>query len=131
MNNLLHKELTDVVLKAYFEVYNELGHGFLEKVYRNAMYFELISQGLEVEIHQKIIVHYKGKKVGDYIADMIVNKTVILELKANSILVKDNVLQLTNYLRATPIEVGILLNFGAKPEIKRIIFTNDRKKLSH
>ena len=131
MEKLLHGELTDAIIKIYYEVYNELGYGFLEKVYQNALFLELKRKGFEVEPQKHIKVHYKGVEIGDYFADMAVNQTIILELKASEMLVYANELQLLNYLRATDIEVGLLLNFGKKPEFRRLIFTNDRKKLKN
>ncbi len=126
-NNLLHKEITDIILKCYYNVYNALGYGFLEKVYNNAMFNELIEAGLNCEKQKPIKVFYKDKIVGDYFADIVVNDKVIIELKACEALCEPHEMQLINYLRATDIEVGLLLNFGKKPEFKRKIFTNDRK----
>jgi len=85
---LLHKDLTDLILKTYYEVYNELGYGFLEKVYQNFLFLELKNKGLEVEAQKKINLYYKGFLVGDYYADLIVNDTIILELKATDCLVE-------------------------------------------
>jgi GxxExxY protein len=127
VTDILHKELTESILKVFYEVYNELGYGFLESVYQNAMYFELKSQGFKVEAQKKIKVYYKNELVGDFIADLLINDLVILELKSCDTLVKAHYAQTLNYLKATNIEVGLLLNFGEKPEIKRLIFTNDRK----
>ena len=127
MANLLHKSITDVILKVYYEVYNELGYGFLEKVYQNAMYFELKSLGYKVEAQQQIKVYFKRQLVGEYYSDLLVEDKVIVELKATELLMNVHVAQIMNYLKATPIEVGILLNFGEEPEFKRIIYTNDRK----
>ncbi len=129
MSRLLHRELTDAIIGSYHAVFNELGYGFLERVYQNAMYLELKNEGYEVEAQKQIKVHYKGAVVGDYYADLLVENSVILELKACDALTDDHEIQLLNYLRATDIEVGLLLNFGRKPTFKRIIFTNDRKKL--
>lgn len=129
MEKLLHKDLTDKILRTFYDVYNELGYGFLEKVYQNSLYLELKSRGLNVEAQKQIKVHYKGFQVGEYYADIIVNQSIILELKASEVLVYENELQLINYLRATEIEVGLLLNFGKKAEFKRVIYTNERKKL--
>lgn len=123
---LLHSDLTSAILKAY-RVYNTLGYGFLEKVYQNAMYLELLEQGFEVQTKHPIKVHYKTRQVGEYYADLLVNRTVILELKAAEALAHEHEAQLINYLRGTEIEVGLLLNFGIKPEYRRKIFTNDRK----
>jgi len=127
---LLHKELTDKILKAYFDVYNELGYGFLEKVYQNALFIELKSRGFKVEAQKQIKVNYKTFEVGEYYADIIVNDLVILELKAAECLVKEFEAQLINYLRGTNIEVGLLLNFGKKPEFIRKVYENKRKILA-
>jgi GxxExxY protein len=124
---LLHQALTDVIIKTFYEVYNELGYGFLEKVYQNSLYLELKNKGYNVEAQKRIIVYYKGIEVGEYFADLIVENTVILELKAADCIVKDFENQILNYLRATDCEVGLLLNFGKKPEFKRKIYENNRK----
>jgi len=129
MEKYFHKELTDKIIKAFYDVYNELGFGFLENVYQNALYFELINKQLKVETQKPIKVYYQNQLVGNYKADLIVNDTIILELKAVEFLVEEHELQLINYLKATNIEIGLLLNFGKKPEIRRKIFTNDRKKI--
>jgi GxxExxY protein len=127
MTEILHKELSESILKVFYEVYNELGYGFLEKVYQNAMYLELKSQGFKVEPQRQIKVYYKKELVGDFFADLLINDVIILELKACESLVKAHYVQTLNYLKATNIEIGLLLNFGEKPEIKRLIFTNNRK----
>jgi GxxExxY protein len=124
---LLHKDLTDEIIQTFYDVYNELGYGFLEKVYQNAMYLELKARGFDVETQAPIKVYFKGKQVGEYYADLIVNDLVILELKAATSIVKEFEAQLLNYLRSTEIEVGLLLNFGNKPEFKRKIYENNRK----
>ena len=126
---LLHKDITDKIIKAFYKVYNELGFGFLEKVYQNALFLELISMDLYCEKQKQIKVHYNGQIIGEYFADLIVNNRVIIELKAAETLVKEHELQLINYLKATEIEVGLLLNFGKYPQFKRKIFTNDKKKI--
>lgn len=125
---LLHKDITDEVIKAFYKVYNELGFGFLEKVYQNALFLELIAMGLYCEKQKQINVHYNGQIIGEYFADLIVNGCVIVELKAAEALAEEHEAQLTNYLKATRIEVGLLLNFGKKPQFKRKLFTNDKKK---
>lgn len=125
---LLHQRLTDAIIKTFYEVYNELGYGFLEKVYQNSMYLELKNKGYQVEAQKKIKVYYKGAEVGEYYADLIVENLIILELKAVDYIVKDFENQILNYLRSTDCEVGLLLNFGKKPEFKRKIFENNRKK---
>jgi len=126
---LLHKDLTDAIIKTFYDVYNELGYGFLERVYQNSMYLELQVRGFKVEAQKQIKVYYKGQEVGDYYADLIVNDFVILELKATEIIVEEFEWQLINYLRGTDKEVGLLLNFGKKPEFRRKVFENSRKYL--
>jgi GxxExxY protein len=110
----IHKELTDKIIQAFYKVYNALGFGFLENVYQNALYFELLNQGFQVETQKPIDVYYMDYIVGKYKADLIVNEVVILELKALDCLVLENELQLINYLKATDMEIGLLLNFGKK-----------------
>jgi len=127
---LLQKELTEKIINAFYHVYNELGYGFLEKVYQNALYIELTNKGLKVATNQKTTVYYKSVNVGDYYADMIVNDLVILELKAAEQLVKENEWQLLNYLRSTNIQVGLLLNFGKKPGFRRMVYENHKKKMT-
>lgn len=126
---LIHKDLTDAILKVFFDVYNELGYGFLEKVYQNAMMIELKSRGFNVVAQKPIKVYYKGNIVGDYFSDIVVENLVILELKATEVIVEDFEWQLVNYLRGTEMEVGLLLNFGKKPEFRRKVFINSRKNL--
>ena len=122
--NYLHSDLTEVIIKAFYVVYNSLGYGFLEKVYENAMFLELKSLGLFVEKQKRIKVYYKSELVGDYFADLIVNDKVIVELKAGEQLCEEHEFQLINYLKATEIEIGLLLNFGKNPQFKRKIFSN-------
>jgi len=129
MRKDLYRALTDNIIKAFYNVYNELGFGFLENVYQNALYYELIKNQFKVEAQKIIKVYYKNQIVGNYKADLIVDDVIILELKAVEYLIEEHELQLINYLKATNIEIGLLLNFGKKPEIKRKIFTNDRKNL--
>lgn len=129
--DLKHKELTETIIKAFYGVYNELGFGFLESVYQKAMVIVLRDYGLKVEEEKQIKVYFRGKVIGDYRADLWVNNTVILELKAAKTLVKENEAQLLNYLRATKVEIGLLLNFGPKPQFKRMIFDNSRKNVKN
>jgi len=124
-----YNDRTEQIIKAFYDVYNELGFGFLEKVYQNALYLELKSRGFTVVPQKKIKVHFKGYEVGEYYPDLIVDDIVIVELKAAEGIVEAFENQLINYLRATNIEVGLLLNFGKKPEFRRKLFDNDRKKL--
>jgi GxxExxY protein len=126
---MLHKELSQQVLNVFYSVYNELGYGFLEKVYQNSMYIELISRGFHVVSKPQVKVFYKNTEVGEYYPDLVVNDSIILELKASECLVEENEWQLLNYLRSTHIEVGLLLNFGKKPEFRRKVFENSRKKI--
>ena len=123
--DLLHQEITEKILKAFYNVYNELGYGFLEKVYANALFYELTSFGFDCKTQCPIDVYYHDRKVGQYFADIIVNDCVILELKAAESICEEHECQLINYLKATNIEVGLLLNFGKKPSHKRKIFTNN------
>nr|WP_314864749.1 GxxExxY protein [uncultured Flavobacterium sp.] len=128
MKNYPHQELTKSIIGIYYNVYNELGYGFLEKVYHRAMIIELNKNGYEVEHEKKIEVFYKNEVVGIYIPDLIINKSVILELKCVEYLIEAHENQLINYLKATECEVGLVLNFGKDPQFKRKIFTNDLKK---
>jgi GxxExxY protein len=104
-----------------------LGYGFNEKVYENALAIELRKAGLKVVKQQEIVVYYEGENVGDYRADMVVDDAVIVELKAARELAEEHEAQLLNYLKATTVEVGLLLNFGVKAEHKRKVYDNDRK----
>jgi GxxExxY protein len=123
-SNYKHSEITEQIINSFYKVYNELGFGFLEKVYQNALFIELRNSGLFCEVQKQIKVYYEGTEVGLYYADIIVNNVVILELKAAEVLVEEHEFQLINYLKATDIEIGLLLNFGKRPEIRRKIFTN-------
>ena len=122
-----HEELTQKIIKAFYTVYNSLGYGFLEKVYENALSIELVKLGLVVQKQKSISVYYDEQEVGIYYADLIVNELVIIVLKAPSSIADEHYVQLLNYLKATNMEVGLLLNFGKKPEIKRKIFDNEFK----
>ena len=122
---MLHQEITEKIIGAFYSVNNSLGFGFLEKVYENAMVLELKFLGLKVEKQKNIKVYYRGEEVGDYFADLIVNDSVIIELKAADSLCEEHEMQLINYLRATNIEIGLLMNFGKKAEFKRKIFSKN------
>jgi len=124
---LLHSDITEKIIRAFYDVYNTLGYGFLEKVYENAIVIELNNLGFSVKQQQNIDVFYQKQIVGAYFADIVVNDKVLLELKAAECLREEHRAQLVNYLKATNKEIGLLLNFGKKPEFERIIFTNDRK----
>ena len=127
---MLYSDLTKVIIKCFYNVYNTLGYGFLEKVYENALGIELKKAGFGIDKQKNIRVYYLGYEVGDYYADIIVNDIIILELKTAEALCDEHKEQLINYLKATNKEIGLLLNFGKRPEFKRIIFTNDRKNLN-
>lgn len=126
---MLHGDLTDLIIKSFYKVYNSLGYGFLEKVYENALKIELLKLGLKVEQQKNIKVYYESEQVGEYFADLLINGSVIIELKAAENICEEHEAQLLNYLKATEIEVGLLLNFGKEPQFKRKYFTNDKKKL--
>lgn len=123
----LHSALTFKIIKCFYAVYNTLGYGFLEKVYENSLLIELQLIGLKVESQKQIDVFYADEKVGVYFADLVVEDTVMVEIKASEALREENEYQLINYLKASNVEVGLLLNFGKSPEFKRKIFTNDYK----
>src|SRR4030065_2260945 len=129
-NEFKYKEITDVILRSFYEVYNELGDGFLESVYENALYIVLTGYGLRIERQKDISVFFRGNIIGDFKTDLIVNEKVIVELKAVRTLDPAHEAQLINYLKATNIEVGLLLNFGKKPEFKRFVYDNKRKNIS-
>lgn len=122
----LYKELTSEIIRCFYTVYNKLGYGFLEKVYQNSMKIELEKQGFQVGKQMPIKVYYDTMIVGEYYADLVVEDKIILELKAAECLCEEHELQLINYLKATDFEIGLLLNFGRKPEIRRKIFTNEK-----
>lgn len=124
---LLHKEITEKIIKAFYKVYNTLGYGFLEKVYENAMAIELRKMGFDVKCQYPITVFYESEIVGAYFADLIVNEIVVVELKASNSLLEEHECQLINYLKATKIELGLLMNFGKDAEYIRKVFMNKFK----
>ncbi|MCO6449046.1 MAG: GxxExxY protein [Ignavibacterium album] len=126
---MLHENITKKIIEAYYKVYNSLGYGFLEKVYENALKIELKRANLKVDQQKNVKVFYNEFEVGDYFADLIVEDLVIVELKAAESLCEEHEAQLINYLKATNLEVGLLLNFGKKAEFKRKVFSNDRKSV--
>lgn len=127
-NQFPHRDITERVIGVFYDVYNELGFGFLESVYQNAMVRALRASGLTAEPQVKLPVFFRGEQVGDFIADFLVEGRVILELKAADEVSKTHEAQLLNYLKASLIEVGLLLNFGPKPRLKRLAFSNERKR---
>ncbi len=125
--DIKYNELTDKIIKIFYRVYNKLGYGFMEKVYENAMMIEFKREGIPVVSQSAIKVFYEDEIIGEYFADLLVDDKVIVEIKASKNLVVESEAQLLNYLRATDIEVGLLLNYGPKPEVKRKVFDNYRK----
>ena len=126
---MLHENITKKIIEAYYKVYNSLGYGFLEKVYENALKIELKRTNLRVDQQKNVKVFYNEFEVGDYFTDLIVEDLVIVELKVAESLCEEHEAQLINYLKATNLEVGLLLNFGKKAEFKRKVFSNDRKSV--
>jgi GxxExxY protein len=120
-----HEQLTGKIIEVFYEVYNELGHGFLESVYENSMRLALSEAGLLVLPKKSIEVWFRGNVVGTFAPDVIVENLVILEIKSARAIDSAHEARLLNYLRATEIEVGLLLNFGPKPEFKRLVFDNE------
>jgi GxxExxY protein len=125
--DIKYKALTEKIIRIFYKVYNTLGYGFLEKVYENAMMIELKREDIPAFSQYAIKVFYEDEIVGEYFADILVDDKVIVEIKAARNLALENEAQLLNYLKATDKEVGLLLNFGPKPEIKRKVFDNLRK----
>jgi GxxExxY protein len=125
-----HADLTERIIAAYYAVYNTLGWGFLERVYQNAMEIELGKRGLRYVPQAKIEVYYDGRPVGDYYADFLVEDAVIVELKAVEQLAPEHEAQLINYLKATTIDVGLLINFDPKPQIRRKVFETARRSVT-
>jgi GxxExxY protein len=122
-----YNDLTEKIIKTFYRVYNRLGYGFLEKVYENVLMIELRKDGIRAIAQAPIRVVYEDELIGEYYADILVDNKVIVEIKAGKCLAKEHEAQLLNYLKATDIEVGLLVNFGVKPEIRRKAFTNSRK----
>ena len=130
-NEFKEERLSRLIIKAFYQVYNALGYGFLEKVYEKSLAIELQNLGVTALRQQPIKVYYGGDLVGEYFADIVVDDKVILELKSGEAIHPDHMAQLLNYLKASEIELGYVLNFGPEPEFARKIFTNDRKLASH
>jgi GxxExxY protein len=127
---LKHAELTEKIIGIYYDVYNEIGHGFLESVYSNCMNIALTQAGFQVQREVLIPVLFRSQNVGKFKADLLVDNLILLELKADRTLDRSHDAQLLNYLRATALEVGLLLNFGAaKPQFRRLVFENENKKI--
>ena len=128
-HGLKHENLTDRIIGIFFDVYNELGYGFLESVYERTMLVALQNAGLKAERQVAVPVWFRGMQIGDFQADLLLENTIFLELKAARTLDKAHEAQLLNYLKATEIELGLLFNFGHRPEFRRLLFDNPRKKI--
>jgi len=128
--SMKYEEISDKIINSFYNVYNTLGYGFLERVYENAMMIDLRKAGLNCENQVPIKVFYQNEIIGEYFADILVENKIIIGLKAIKHITKQDEAQILNYLSSTKIEVGLLLNFGEKPEIKRKIFDNKLKKYS-
>jgi len=124
-----HGDVTDRILREFYDVYNELGGGFLESVYQSALALALRQSGLKIMSQVDLPVHFRGQVVGDFRADLIVDEIVLLELKAAQTLDRIHETQVLNYFRATSIEVALLLNFGPKPQFKRFLLDNQQKRI--
>jgi len=122
-----HSELTETIIGVFYDVYNELGYGFLESVYRNSLRLALIEKGVIVEQEVPVSVLFRGKNVGDFRADLVVNGVILLELKTAEKIVAAHESQVINYLRSTALELGRILNFGPKPQVRRLLLDNIRK----
>jgi GxxExxY protein len=126
---LKHAELTDKIIGVFYDVYNELGFGFLESVYEQSLVIALREVGLEVESQVPVPVWFQQHKVGEFRADVLVENTVMLELKSTRLLEPSHEAQLLHYLKSTKVEIGLLLNFGVRPQFRRLLFDNERKKI--
>ena len=126
---LKHSNLTDKIIGVFYDVYNELGHGFLESTYSEAMALALTESGLANAREVPVPVWFRGRKVGQYFADLVVESHVLLELKAARTLESAHQAQLFHYLKSTEIEVGLLFNFGPRAQFRRLLFDNERKKI--
>ncbi|HZE82439.1 MAG TPA: GxxExxY protein [Candidatus Polarisedimenticolia bacterium] len=122
-----HSELTDLIIAVFYEVYNELGFGFLESVYRKSLCLALLQKGVSVEQEVPVAVFFRGQNVGDFRADLVVNRTILLELKTAEQIIAAHASQVLNYLRSTALELGLILNFGPKPQVRRLLLDNSRK----
>lgn len=129
MEERQHSKVTDAIICGFYNVYNKLGYGFLEKVYEKAMIFELGKIGLLTKSQYPITVLYEGAVIGEYFCDLHIENKIIVEIKACRSILPEHEAQLLNYLKATNVEVGLVLNFGPKPEVRRKAYSNERKQL--
>lgn len=123
-----HETLTQKLIGIFYTIYNELGHGFLENVYQKSFIVILREHGMNYEAQMPMKIMYHGIDVGDYFADLVVESTILVELKAVNALEWAHEKQVLNYLKATNLEVGLLFNFGPRPQVRRLVFDNDRKR---
>ena len=128
LGGVRHLEITRQIVGAFFEVYGELGYGFLESVYRAAMSIALRERGLAVEAEVELKAKFRGRAVGTFRADLLVENVVVVELKAARGIDQAHIAQGLNYLRCTSLETGLILNFGPRPQIRRLAFANERKR---
>lgn len=126
---LKHAEVTEKIIGIFYDVYNELGYGFLECVYEESLVIALRQAGLAVSRQIPLPVWFRGHKVGEFRADLLVENNVLVELKSARSLDNTHEAQLLHYLKSTEVEVGMLLNFGARPQFRRLLFDNERKKI--
>ena len=126
---LKHRELTEKIIGVFYDVYNELGYGFLESVYEESLVIALLETCLKVERQLAIPVWFRGHQVGQFRGDILVEGKVLLELKSTRTLEAAHEAQLLHYLKSTEIEIGLLLNFGSRPQFRRLLFDNHRKKI--
>ena len=122
MNEYKHSEITEKIIAAAYAVHKELGYGFLEKVYKSALIIELENLPLECRAEAPMQVFYRNRLVGEFFADIIVEDKVVIEVKAVSKIDPAHEVQLVNYLKASGISVGLLINFGTSVEVKRRVF---------
>ncbi len=127
MTELLHSRTTNLVLKAFYQVHNILGYGFLERVYSSSLIIAGKDLGLSIEREVPVKIYFKGLLVAKYQVDLVADRAVLIELKAARAIAEEHEAQLLNYLKATTYEVGLLLSFGPKPEFRRRVFENSRK----
>lgn len=128
-STLMHAETTQVILGAFYDVYNQLGPGFLESVYEGSLQIVLEEAGVAIQRQPEVLVHFRGRPVGKYMADLLVENKVIVELKAIRAMTSVHEAQLINLLKASGVEVGMLLNFGPRPEFKRLVYSTRAKPL--
>jgi GxxExxY protein len=122
-----HSDLSDKIIKVFYEIHNELGYGFSEKIYQKAFGIALRQIGLKVDEQVPIKVYFRGQEIGEYFVDMVINDVILLELKAVAHIIEEHEAQLLNYLKSTEVEVGYVMNFGKSAEFKRKVLDNDRK----